>query len=203
MFGIHASASLTPPRSIRSATYSARPSGLLSLGLGLVSLALIQLVPLFLIDSFALMLLVGLPLAAAAGFGLVSGMAHLCTRIEVGADGLVLTAPTWRLYPTLPLQRLAVSWREVRAVRHRVERYRVGVRQLSFDVDVYVVQTDRESAVLGGYYLPELAAVVTDLANRADCRWLEDGVIELGVLSTLWRGARDWPAASGQKVRTV
>jgi hypothetical protein len=189
MFGIHASASLTPPRSIRPVSYSARLSGLLSLGLGLASLALIQLVPLVLADSFAIMLLVGLPLAGAAGFGLVTGLAHLCTRIEVGADGLVLTAPTWRLYPTLPLQRLAVGWRELRAVRHRVEHYRVGVRRLGFEVDVYVVQTDRGSAVLGGYYLPELAAVLTDLAHRADCRWVEEGVIELGVLSTLWRGA--------------
>ena len=189
MFGVKASATLTPSRSIPAATYSARLSGALSLGLGLVSVVLIQLVPLFLADSFALMLLIGLPLAGAAGFGLVTGLANLCTRIEITADGLALTAPTWRLYPTLPLQRLTVGWRELRAVRHRVEQYRVGLPRLGFAIDVYVVQTDRGSAVLGGYYLPELEAVLTDVAHRADCRWVEDGAIELGVLPTLWGGA--------------
>jgi hypothetical protein len=192
MFGVKASASLNPPRSIPAVTYSARLSGALSLGLGLVSVLLIQLVPLFLADSLALMLLVGLPLAAAAGYGLVTGLAHLCTRIEVTADGLALTAPTWRLYPTLPLQRLEVGWHELRAVRHRTEHYRVGLPRLGFSIDVYVVETDRGSAVLGGYYLPELEVVLTDIANRGDCGRIEDGAIDLGVLPTLWRGAPGW-----------
>lgn len=203
MFGVKASASLTPPRSMPAVTYSARLSGVLSLVLGLASVALIQLAPVFLAESLVVLVMVGLALGAAAGLGLATGFAYLCTRIELGADGVRLSAPTWRLYPTLPVQRLAAGWRELRAVRHRTERYRVGLPRLEFEVDVYVVQTERGSIVLGGYYLPELETVLTDLAQRAECRWVEDGTIDLGLLPTLWRGAPDWPRARGQKVTTV
>jgi hypothetical protein len=190
VFGVKASASsLTAERSIRPATYSGRLSGALFLGLGLASLALIELVPLFLSGSWTVMLLIGLPLAGGAAVGLATGLANLCTRIEITADGLAVTAPTWRLYPTLPLQRLKVGWRQLRALRHRTERYRTGLPGLRFGIDVYVVQTDQGSAVLGGYYLPELEPVLTDIANRADCPRVEDGVIETGLLRTLFRGA--------------
>jgi hypothetical protein len=106
---------------------------------------------------------------------------------------VVITAPGWRACPFPPVREFRLSWADVRAVRHRIERYRIGPLPLRFPLEAYAIETTAGFILFGGYYLSDLDPVLIEVAHRADRPWSEDGEVEAGLLRTLLHGAPPWP----------
>jgi hypothetical protein len=170
--------------------YGAPLSGAVLASLGMVAFGLLALMPTTFGDVSLLRTLIALSLAAGGIFGLLIGYVGVSTRVEVGAHGLVLSAPGWRAGPFPPVQEFRLAWDQVRAVRHRTEIYRIGPLPLRFEV--YAIEGAGALIQLGSYYLWDLEPVLIDIANRAECRWCEDGEIEARLLPTLLHGAPAW-----------
>lgn len=194
MFGVsHAS-----PKAVRAATasevYSARASGALFAGAGIACLLLLGLMP-GVFEGEPVALVIGVSLVGGGLFGLLTGYAGLLTRIELRPAGLLVEVPSWRAVPLPPVQRIEVGWEQVRAVRRRVERYRLGLLPVRLPLEVFAVETDGGRAVFASYYLWQLEPVLLDIANRGDCPWSEDEVVEAGLFGTLRRGPPPWPSS--------
>jgi hypothetical protein len=131
-------------------------------------------------------------------FGILVGYAGVSTRIEIAQDGVLVTTPGWRACPYPPVRQYRISWAEVRAVRHRTERYRIGILPVRLPLEAYAIETASGFIVFGGYYLSDLEPVLIELAHRADRPWCEDDEVEAGLLRTLLHGAPPWPTV-GQR----
>lgn len=190
MFGVSAARTLRSEGPLAAARYGERLGGGLLLALGGAGSVLALCAVFVFWDSWFGLLAVALPLALCGLFATAYGFVGWATQIELAPEALRVTAPSWRLIPALPVQRLEVAWSEVQAVRHRTERYHLGLPWPQLSVDVYAIETAAGRVVLGDYFLSQLAPVLTDIANRAGCRWVEDPAVALSLLATLWRGAR-------------
>ena len=173
--------------------YSAPVPGALLAGLGVVALTLVALMPATFDVGWLPLALIGVPLAAGGGCGVLMGYAVLSTRIEIARDGLAIAAPGWRACPFPPVREFRLDWASVRAVRHRTEFYRIGFLPLRLPLEAYAIETTEGLIVFGGYYLSDLDPVLIEIAHRADRPWSEDGEVEAGLLHTLLRGAPPWP----------
>lgn len=195
MFGT-SHASQEPVRPVTGPTvYSARTSGAVFACAGLTCLWLLALMP-GVFEGEPVALLIAVSLLGGGLFGLLTGYAGLLTRIEVGPAGLVIEVPTWRAVPLPPVQRIEAGWAQVRAVRRRVEIYRLGPLPVRVPLEVFAVETGSGRAVFASYYLWQLEPVLIDIANRAECPWVDDDAIEAGWFGTLRRGPPAWPAPS-------
>ena len=175
--------------------YSAPLTGAALAVLGVSALLLLALMPsTFGIDWLPLAL-IGAPLAIGGTCGVVMGYAILSVRIEITPDGIVVAAPGWRACPFPPVRQYRLKWTEVRAVRHRVEVYRVGPLPLRLPLETYAIETSEGLTIaFGSYYLSDLEPVLIDLAHRADRPWCEDGEVEADLFRTLLLGAPVWRA---------
>jgi hypothetical protein len=174
--------------------YSAPVPGALLVILGISALVLLALMP----GTFGLgwlpFALIGLPLAVGGACGALMGYAVFSTRIEIAPDGLVIAAPGWRACPFPPVRQYRLAWTDVRAVRHRTERYRIGPLPLRVPLEAYAIETTAGVIRFGSYYLSELEPALIELAHRAERPWCEDDEVEAGLLRTLLRGAPAWPS---------
>ena len=186
----------TPERAAIPAphVYRAPGAGALLAILGILALGLLALIPATFGLGWMPLALIGLPLAVAGAYGALMGYAVLSTRIEIAPAGLVVIAPGWRACPFPPVRQYRLEWTDVRAVRHRTERYRIGPLPLRLSLEAYVIETTDGFILLGGYYLSDLEPVLIDLAHRADRPWCEDDEVEAGLLRTLVFGAPAWPS---------
>ena len=173
--------------------YSAPVPGALLAVLGIVALALVAFMPATFDVGWLPLALIGLPLAAGGGCGVLMGYAVLSTRIEIARDSLTITAPGWRACPFPPVREFRLDWTDVRAVRHRTELYRIGLLPVRLPLEAYAIETRDGFILFGGYYLSDLESVLIELAHRADRPWCEDGEAEAGLLRTLLHGAPPWP----------
>jgi hypothetical protein len=165
--------------------------------LGMSALNLLAVMPGTFGLSWPTFALVGLPLAAGGACGTLMGYAIFSTRIEIAGDGLVIAAPGWRGCPFPPVRHHRLKWTDVRAVRHRSERYRIGLLPLGMRFEAYAIETTDGLIPLGSYYLSDLEPVLIDLAHRVDCPWCEDDEIDAGLLRTLFFGGPAWPRVGG------
>jgi hypothetical protein len=174
--------------------YSAPVPGALLVILGVSALVLLALMPATFGLGWLPFALIGLPLAVGGAGGALMGYAVFSTRIEIAPEGLVIAAPGWRACPFPPVRQYRLAWTDVRAVRHRTERYRIGPLPLRVPLEAYAIETAEGVIRFGAYYLSELEPALIELAHRADRPWCEDDEIEAGLLRTLLRGAPDWPS---------
>jgi hypothetical protein len=172
--------------------YSAPLSGALLAVLGIAALVLLALMPATFGAGWLPLALIGAPLAASGACGVLMGYAVLSLRIEIGREGVVITAPGLRACPFPPVRQYRLKWTDVRAVRHRTELYRLGPLPLRLPLEAYAVETAKGVIALGSYYLSDLEPVLIALAHRADRPWCEDGEVEAGLLRTLLSGAPPW-----------
>jgi len=198
MFGVSHDSQKPVRATTAPEVYSARASGAVFASAGLACLTLLALMP-GVFEGEPVAVMIGLALVGGGLFGLLTGYAGLLTRIEIRPAGLLIEVPSWRAVPLPPVRRLEVGWDEVRAVRRRIESYRIGLLPVRLPLEVFAVETASGRAVLGGYYLWQLEPVLIDIAHRAGCPWSEDEVAEAGLLGSLRRGAPAWPspAAAG------
>jgi hypothetical protein len=173
------------------------PGALLVL-LGMSALNLLALMPGTFGVGWLTFALVGLPLAAGGAWGTLMGYAVFSTRIEIAPDGLVIAAPGWRACPFPPVRQHRLEWTDVRAVRHRTERYRVGLSPFRVRLEAYAIETTDGLVPFGSYYLSDLEPVLIGLAHRADRPWCEDDEVEAGLLRTVVFGAPAWPRVDPQ-----
>lgn len=190
MFGVALPRTLRSPGPLAAVRYGERLGGGLLLALGCAGSLLALCAVVVFWGSWLGLLAVALPLAACGLFAIGYGFIGWATAIELGPEALRVTAPSWRLLPALPVQRLEAAWSEVQAVRHRTERYHLGMPWPQLSIDVYAIETAAGRVTLGDYFLAQLAPILTDVANRAGCRWVEDEPVALPLLATLWRGGR-------------
>jgi len=180
-------ATLPAPR-----VYSAPLPGALLAILGISALILLALMPATFGLDWLPLALIGAPLAVGGACGVVMGYAILSIRIEIAQDGIVVAAPGWRACPFPPVRQYRLRWTDVRAVRHRIELYRIGPLSLRLPLETYAIETAEGVIPFGSYYLSDLEPVLIDLAHRADRPWCEDGEVEADLLRTLLFGARSW-----------
>jgi hypothetical protein len=174
--------------------YGAPAMGALLASLGMLAIGLLALMPTTFDGVSLVRTLMALALAGGGMLGIIYGYASVSTRIEIAPEGVLVTAPGWRACPYPPVRQYRVRWEEVRAVRHRIEVYRLGPLPLRLPLDAYAIETIAGPIVLGGYYMSDLEPVLIELAHRADRPWREDDEVEAGLLSTLRQGAPAWPA---------
>ncbi len=174
--------------------YSAPGPGALLAILGVLALILLALIPATFGVGWLPFALIGLPLAVGGAGGALMGYAVFSTRIEIASEGLVVTAPGWRACPFPPVRQYRLKWTAVRAVRHRVERYRIGPLPLRIPLEAYAIETTAGFIAFGSYYLSDLEPVLIELAHHADRPWREDDEVEAGLLRTLLFGAPAWPS---------
>jgi hypothetical protein len=172
--------------------YSAPLSGALLAILGISALILLALMPATFGLDWLPLGLIGLPLAVGGAWGVVMGYAVLSIRIEIAQDGIVIAAPGLRACPFPPVRQYRLKWTDLRAVRHRVELYRIGPLPLRLPLETYAIETTDGSIPFGSYYLSDLEPVLIDVAHRADRPWCEDGEVEADLLRTLLFGAPSW-----------
>jgi hypothetical protein len=172
--------------------YSAPLPGALLAFLGISALILLALMPAtFGVDLLPLTL-IGVPLAVGGVCGVVMGYAVLSTRIEVAQNGIAIAAPGLRACPFPPVRQYRLRWTDLRAVRHRIEFYRIGPLPLRLPLETYAIETTDGPIPFGSYYLSNLEPVLIELAHRADRPWCEDGEVEADLLRTLLFGAPAW-----------
>ena len=90
------------------------------------------------------------------------------------------------------MRQYRLSWTDLRAVRHRIELYRIGPLPLRLPLETYAIETTDGAIPFGSYYLSDLEPVLIELAHRADRPWCEDGEVEADLLRTLLFGAPAW-----------
>jgi hypothetical protein len=168
------------------------PGALLAL-LGIAALVLLALMPATLGAGWLPALLFGLPLAVAGACGALVGYGVASTRIEIAPDGVAIAVPGWRGCPFPPVRQYRVAWSELRAVRNRTERYRLGRLPLRLPFEVYAIETADGIIPFGSYYLADLEPVLIEIAHRADRLWREDDEVYADLLRTLRHGAPPWP----------
>ena len=178
--------------------YDAPLTGALLATLGMVAFGLIALMPTAFDGVSLFRTLMALSLGAGGVFGILFGYVSVSTRIEIAADGVLVTTPGWRACPYPPVRQYRLSWTDVRAVRHRTELYRIGILPVRLPLEAYAIETTDGSILFGGYYLSDLEPVLIELAHRADRPWCEDAEVEAGLLRTLLHGAPPWPTV-GQR----
>lgn len=193
MFGVASPPAPQRAYPVGGVRYSARFAGTLAFGLGVANFVLLLLVPFMFWGAWHVMPLIMLPLAAVGVLGTAYGFAIWLTRIELRPEGLLVSAPSWRLLPASPIQHLQASWRDISAVRRRTECYRAGLPWPRLGVDAYAIETPTARLVLGAYYLPHLEPILIDIANRAGCEVVEDQTLELPLLGAIRGGAVPWP----------
>ena len=174
--------------------YGAPVPGALLVILGISALVLLALMPATFGLGWLPFALIGLPLAVGGAGGALMGYAVFSTRIEIAPDGLVIAAPGWRACPFPPVRQYRLAWADVRSVRHRTERYRIGPLPLWLPLEAYAIETTEGVIRFGSYYLSELEPALIEFAHRADRPWCEDDEVEAGLLRTLLRGAPAWPS---------
>jgi hypothetical protein len=170
--------------------HRARLAGFRLMTIGLVSVAAAVALPLA-PEAWPLGLLLGAPLLAGGVIAVLAGYASWRTRIEVSDDGLIVQAPAWRACPLPPMRRLAAGWHELRAVRARIERYRL--LGLVRRAEAYEIVTTGGSIVLAGGFVAETEGILLEVARRGGCLWIEDGEVLLHPLHALLRGTPPWP----------
>jgi hypothetical protein len=183
--------------------YSAPLPGAALAVLGMAALLLLALMPATLGVGSLPAVLFGLPLAAAGASGALVGYGVASTRIEIAPDGVAIAVPGWRACPFPPVRQYRLRWPDLRAVRHRTERYRLGRLPLRLPVEVYAIETKGGVIPFGSYYLADLEPALIELAQRADCAWREDDEVEADLLRTLRRGAPAWPALAAASSRRI
>ena len=172
--------------------YSAPLPGALLTVLGISALILLALMPATFGVDWLPLALIGVPLAVGGVCGVVMGYAVLSTRIEIAQSGIAIAAPGLRACPVPPVRQYRLSWTDLRAVRHRIELYRIGPLPLRLPLETYAIETTDGAIPFGSYYLSDLEPVLIELAHRADRPWCEDGEVEADLLRTLLFGAPAW-----------
>lgn len=172
--------------------YSAPLPGALLAVLGISALILLALMPATFGVDWLPLALIGVPLAVGGACGVVMGYAVLSTRIEIAQSGIAIAAPGLRACPFPPVRQYRLSWTDLRAVRHRIELYRIGPLPLRLPLETYAIETTDGAIPFGSYYLSDLEPVLIELAHRADRPWCEDGEVEADLLRTLLFGAPAW-----------
>jgi len=172
--------------------YSAPLPGALLAVLGISALILLALMPATFGVDWLPLALIGVPLAVGGVCGVVMGYAVLSTRIEIAQSGIAIAAPGLRACPFPPVRQYRLNWTDLRAVRHRIELYRIGPLPLRLPLETYAIETTDGAIPFGSYYLSDLEPVLIELAHRADRPWCEDGEVEADLLRTLVFGAPAW-----------
>jgi hypothetical protein len=93
-------------------------------------------------DAWLAVMVMGLPLAAAALLCALSGWGEAIARVALDDSGLSLRLPNYRgVLPLSPAQRLDAAWPEVKGLRRRLVRGRL----LAFALDYYEYRIAAES----------------------------------------------------------
>ncbi len=172
--------------------YSGRAVGaLVYLPLGLYCLAIIIFAPFWIPDPLWFVVLVDLPFCCVTLLVLANGYAAWASLIRIRDEGLTVHAPQWRGTPLPPVTRLEVPWAAVKAVRHRVETYRLPLLA-HFPVPVYAIDTEAGRVVFGGRYGLHLDQALRAVAAMAGVPISDEGEVAADLFASLGGHPPDW-----------
>jgi hypothetical protein len=177
--------------------YRGRLAGIVLIPMGLYCLGLAAAIPFALKAPWLGFALMGVPLIFVGLLAILNGSAHLGTKIWISEENLIISAPTWRGCPLLPMKRINIPWDMVRAVRHRKELYSILLVSpfplfAPFPVDAYALETNKERIILAGRSVRNLKQAIVEISQKSGHTVTEEKEIRVSIIRALIRGVPDW-----------
>jgi hypothetical protein len=148
-------------------------------------------------DPWLAAFLMGLPACVLGSIAMLSGIASLSTRIEIGTDLLMLAAPRWRGCPLPPVTKMNVRWDSIKTLRHRKEVYHLlPGKGLPMPVDAYVIDIENKKFVFVGKAIPHLTRAFNEIEALSGHPLREEPSVQAGIIKSFMKGPPCWDKAS-------